>query len=65
MSILGSGWLPEGYYEFDGYDYTFVDDPKKIRELHREGKLYEHDGMSIGKVNDNDEVRISHGKYKD
>jgi hypothetical protein len=58
MSILGSNWLPEGYYEDDGYGYTFVDDPERIRELHREGKLYEHDGMSINKVNESDIITI-------
>jgi hypothetical protein len=65
MSILGSNWLPEGYYEDDGYGYTKVEDPERIRELQREGKLFEHDGMGMGRVENNDELSITHGKYKD
>lgn len=65
MSILGSSWRAEGFYEDDGYgDYSFVDDPDRIRELHQEGKLLEHDGMSMGEVNKHDPIEIKKGKYK-
>ena len=62
MSILGSSWLPEGYYEDNGYGYTFVDDPERIRELKKEGKLYEHDGMSINKVSDDHVINLKNGE---
>lgn len=57
MSILGSSWKAEGYYEDDGYgDMTFIDDPERIRELHEKGELFEHDGISMGKVNESDTI---------
>lgn len=65
MSILGSSWREAGYYEDDGYEYTKVDDPQKIRELKGEGRLYIHDGMSMSKVNKCDIITIKHGKYSE
>jgi hypothetical protein len=65
MSLLFHNWLDKGYYEDDGYGYTKVEDPERIRELKAEGRLYEHDGMGLCKVNKNDEIRLSHGKYKE
>ena len=59
MSLLFRNWLDEGYYEDDGYGYTFIDDPKRIRELHKEGKLYEHDGMGISKVPDDVNLNLN------
>ena len=64
MSILGSSWMPEGYYEDCGYgDYYIVDDPHKIRELHSEGKLYEHDGISMSKVSKTESIKVKKRKY--
>jgi len=64
MSILGSSWKAEGYYEDDGYgDMMFVDDPERIKELHKNGELYEHDGFGMSKVDNNQEINLNR-KYK-
>ena len=62
MSILGSGYIAEGYYEEDGYGYTIVDNIDEILKLKNEGKLYRADGMGVSKV-DCDERIISTSKY--
>ena len=64
MSLLFRNWLEEGYYEEDGMgELTKVEDPAKIHELLKEGRLYEHDGMGMTKVNENDIITLKHGKY--
>jgi len=65
MSMFGGGWLEEGFYSYEEYDgYTRVDDPDKIRELHQEGNLFEHDGMGMGKVETHDIIDLKRRKYK-
>jgi len=66
MGLLFSNWLEEGFYEEDGYgDLTRIKDPDKIHKAKKEGRLFEHDGMGMCKVNEEDEIRIKHGnKYK-
>lgn len=55
MSLLFRNLLDEGFYEKDDYgDLTRIDDPDKIIEAKKDGRLYESDGMSTTKVDDVD-----------
>lgn len=50
MSILGSSYMVEGYYEDDGIGgLTIVTDLTEIIKKRKEGTLYYHDGYSLNK----------------
>jgi hypothetical protein len=63
MNMLFHNWLEEGYYEDDGYGLTRIEDPVKIHELQSEGRLYQHDGMCMNKVNEDEIITIKKNKY--
>lgn len=57
MSILGSSWLEEGYYEQDSYgDKTRLTTKEEIKNAFMEGKLYHHDGYGLTKIEDIDQL---------
>jgi len=57
MSLLFRNWLEEGFYEEDSMgDLTKLDDMEKIIESKKLGNLYHHDGYSLEKVNDNENL---------
>jgi hypothetical protein len=57
MGLLFAHWLEEGFYEDDGYgDLTRIDDPEEILEAHKQGRLYENDGFSTTKVNEDEDI---------
>ena len=63
MSLLFRNWLEEGYYEEDSMgDLTKLDDIEKVIEAKKDGKLYYHDGYSIGKVDDNENLDFFNSK---
>lgn len=50
MSILGSSYIAEGYYEDDGMGgLTPVTDLTEITKKRKEGTLYYHDGYFLTK----------------
>ena len=65
MTMFFRNWLEEGFYEEDGYgDLTRIDDNDyiKIIEAHKEGRLYENDGMATTKVNENDDINLKNNE---
>lgn len=59
MSLLFRNWLEKGFYVEDGYgDLTKTDDINEIAEAKNDGKLYEHDGYSLNKINNEDILNI-------
>lgn len=63
MSLLFRNWLEEGYYEEDSMgDLTKLDDIEKVIEAKKSGNLYYHDGYSLGKVDDNENLDFFNSK---
>jgi hypothetical protein len=52
-------WLDEGYYEEDSWgDLTRLEDPQDIRRAQKNVSLYHHDGYSMSKSSDDENLNI-------
>ena len=49
-----SNYYEEGYYEFFDGEYIRINDVNEYFRVRRENTLYEYDGYSMNKINDND-----------
>ncbi len=59
MGLLFRNWLEEGYYEEDSMgELTKLEDPADILRAQNEGNLYQHDGMGMTKVNDDEIIDL-------
>ena len=48
MGLLFRNWLDEGYYEEDSWgDLTRIEDPDRILEAQKEGKLYQKEDVQV------------------
>ena len=60
MSMFFRNWLPEGFYEEDNWgELTRLDNPDDIKNAQKSGKLYQHDGVSMGKIDNVDIEEIN------
>ena len=62
MGLLFRNWLDEGYYEEDSWgDLTRIEDPDRILEAQKEGKLYQNDGMATTRVGEDEKLDLNNG----